>query len=232
MDITDEIIKSNFSGVYVLSLNGGIEMEETQALIGLLQQELDSLDKFYEGFEDNGTTKKMFDEYTYLFEIFMLRVAEAGYDGIEFQASLQALGAVLDVRLQQAVEEINLNEPAVEELDSISESEYVKLEKEKDDIENTIDYLKNSIKFAQISSIKQVIMLMVFKMTRPKLVLREIKRTMPLEDGSHMAMYADKYNRYIATLDVDFGCSKYGVNLLEDIMGQFVEFDYILGRTA
>ena len=193
-------------------------MEKNKEFVESLRQEVNALIEYYDDFDEEGRGKRQFAEYRELLETLLIKLEESDYDIVDSKACTQALGAVCDLRLQEFIEKINVDEPEFEE---DAPWQYM--------FEVNIGFLNNSIERVPAFSIKHSILLMAHKAVRPKWGACETIKNL---SESQKAEMGTKLNTFYRSVDDDLRCSKRGAELLENLMGEFSEFDAFLERTA
>ena len=193
-------------------------MEMNKEFVDSLRQEIDKLNLYYENFDEDGGGQRQFAEYQELFEKLLMKLEESEYDIIACKACMQALGTICDLRLQNFIEKINVDEPEYD--DDATWQEMIDL---------TIEHLNNSIVRIPAFSIRHSIMLMVLKASDFKWGACETIKNL---SESEKAKMGTRFNNFYRSLDDDWQCSKQGAELLENLMGEFTEFDSFLERTA
>lgn len=193
-------------------------MDKNREFVDSLRQEINALGEYYDKFDEAGRGKKQFAEYRELFETFLMKLEAADYDIVDCKACMQALGTICDLRLQGFIEKINVDEPEFEE---DAPWQYM--------FEVNIGFLNNSIERVPAFSIKHSILLMALKAVRPKWGACETIKNL---SESQKAEMGTKLNTFYRSVDDDLRCSKRGAELLENLMGEFSEFDAFLERTA
>lgn len=193
-------------------------MDKNKEFVDSLRQEINALSEYYDKFDEAGRGKKQFAEYRELFETLLIKLEESDYDIVDSKACMQALGTICDLRLQGFIEKINVGEPEFD-VDVAHQ----------DTFESSIEFLNNSIERVPAFSIKNSIMLMALKAVRPKWgaceTIKNLSESQKAEMGTNL-------NTFYRSVDDNLRCSKRGAELLENLMGEFSEFDSFLERTA
>lgn len=193
-------------------------MEKNKEFVDSLRREVNLLIEYYDDFDENGRGQRQFTEYRELFETLLMKLEESDYDIVDCKACALALGKVCDLRLQDFIEKINVDEPEFEE-----DAPWQRMFKD------TIEFLNNSIERVPAFSIKNSIMLMVLKASDFKWGACETIKNL---SESEKAKMGTRFNNFYRSLDDNWQCSKQGAELLENLMGEFTEFDSFLERTA
>lgn len=196
-------------------------MKTKEEFLDALSGEIEKICKEYESdVEENQDKIELFSEYKELLETFQKKILGSNYDVTECKSSLVALGSVCQIRLQKIADILEHNDPEITDDMSTEEMKAV--------VSSQFSNLKTGLTATIVNGNIHRIIINIIRPSDSE--LDELKEKLEKLGDSAFEEIAIEMNEDSDEYYFDIGCSRHDAEFLENLMGEFTEFDEFLRK--